>query len=95
LRDEKINIVLQLRYLPNLPEKADLVSVRFVRDEAYFKSWKGDARNTGGLFYNLFIHYIDLAIMLGADFQGVVAEHGEQERFIGAKMVIPRVGYFS
>jgi len=83
--DNRINIVLQLRYLPNLPEKADLVSVRFVRDEAYFKSWKGDARNTGGLFYNLFIHAIDLAIRLGADFKGIVAEHGEQEKWIGTK----------
>lgn len=83
--DDRINIVLQLRYLPNFPEKADLVSVRFVRDEAYFKSWKGDARETGGLFYNLFIHYIDLAISLGADFEGVVAEHGKQERWIGTK----------
>lgn len=81
----KINIVLQLRYLPNLPEKADLVSVRFVRNEDYFKSWKGDARNTGGLFYNLFIHYIDLAIKLGADFKGLVADHGFQERWVGVK----------
>lgn len=80
--NDKINIVLQLRYLPNLPEKADLVSVRFVRDEAYFKSWKGDARNTGGLFYNLFIHYIYLAQMLGADFKGLVSNYGHQERWV-------------
>ena len=81
----RINIVLQLRYLPNLPKKADLVSVRFVRGEAYFKNWKGDARKTGGLFYNLFLHGIDLAMQLGADFEGVVARHGEQERWIGTK----------
>ena len=81
----KINIVLQLRYLPNLPEKADLVSVRFVRDEAYFKSWKGDARKTGGLFYNLFLHGIDLAMQLGADFEGKVISEGKQERWIGTK----------
>jgi len=80
--DNRINIVLQLRYLPNLPEKADLVSVRFVRDEAYFKSWKGDARNTGGLFYSLFIHYIKLAIDLKANFVGEVACSGEQIRKI-------------
>ena len=87
--DDRINIVLQLRYLPNLPKKADLVSVRFVRDEAYFKSWKGDARKTGGLFYNLFLHGIDLAMRLGADFEGIVAEHGEQERWVGAKWSWP------
>lgn len=83
--DDRINIVLQLRYLPNLPEKADLVSVRFVRDEAYFKSWKGDARKTGGLFYNLFIHGIDLAIQLNANFEGKVASEGKQERWICTK----------
>jgi len=80
---DRINIVLQLRYLPDLPMKADLVKAVFVRDEKYFKSWKGDAKNTGGLFYNLFIHYIDLAIQLGADFEGMVLNEGEQERWIG------------
>ena len=90
IENDMINIVLQLRYLPNLPEKADLVSVRFVRDEAYFKSWKGDARNTGGLFYNLFIHYIDLAIRLDANFEGIVSEHGLQERFIKSNICSPK-----
>lgn len=82
---DRLNIVLQLRYLPNLYRKADLVSVRFVRDEAYFRSWKGDARNTGGIFYNLFIHFIDLAMQLGADFEGSVVSSGEQERWICSK----------
>ena len=80
--DDRINIVLQLRHLPNLPKKADLVSVQFVRDEAYFKSWKGDAKKTGGLFYNLFIHGIDLAMQLGANFEGKVLTEGDQYRYI-------------
>jgi len=80
--DDRINIVLQLRYLPGLPEKADLVKAVFVRDEEYFKTWKGDARKTGGLFFSLFIHYIDLAIQLGADFEGMVKVEGEQEKLI-------------
>jgi len=79
---DKINIVLQLRYLPNLPERAESVVAHFVRDEDYFKSWKGDPKNTGGLFYNLFIHYIYLAIQLGADFEGSVSESGYQARWI-------------
>ncbi len=37
---DAINIVLQLRYLPGLPEKAGLVKAVFVRDEDYFKTWK-------------------------------------------------------
>jgi predicted dehydrogenase len=79
---DSVNIVLQLRYLPGLPKKADLVKAVFVRDENYFKTWKGDARKTGGIFYNLFIHYIDLAIQLGADFEGMVKAEGEQDRHI-------------
>jgi len=78
----KINVVLQLRYLPGLPEKADSVKAVFVRDEAYFKTWKGDARKTGGLFLNLFIHFIDLAIQLDADFEGLVIPKGNQEKYI-------------
>jgi len=70
--DDRINIVLQLRYLPNLPERAEKVVAHFVRDDAYFKSWKGDPKKTGGLFYSLFIHFLDLAIQLGADFEGSI-----------------------
>ena len=70
--DDRINIVLQLRYFPNLPDKAEKVVAHFVRDEAYFKSWKGDPKKTGGLFFNLYIHFLDLAIQLGADFEGSV-----------------------
>jgi len=79
---DNINVVLQLRYLPNLPEKAKRVSVTMVRDEAYFESWKGDAKLTGGVFYNLFVHYLDLASRLGADFTGLVTREGKQERRI-------------
>ena len=68
--NDRINIVLQLRYLPGLPKSADLVTAHFLRDENYFLSWKGDPQKTGGLFYNLFIHYLDLAQRLGADFEG-------------------------
>ncbi len=82
IESKNINIVLQLRYLPNLPEKADLVKAVFVRDKEYFKTWKGDARKTGGIFYNLFIHFIDLAIQLGADFEGMVLSEGEQEKYV-------------
>jgi predicted dehydrogenase len=79
---ERVNIVLQLRYLPNLPKKADLVKAVFVRDEEYFRTWKGDARKTGGLFFNLFIHGIDLAIQLNADFEGRILTEGKQERTV-------------
>ena len=79
--DSRINVVLQLRWM-DLPDSASLIKVTMVRDKNYFKSWKGDPKNTGGLFYNLFIHYIDLAMILGADFEGAVKSEGKQIRVI-------------
>ena len=81
IEDDRINIVLQLRWA-DLPKTADNVRIRMVRDEKYFQTWKGDPKLTGGLFYNLFIHYIDIAIMLNADFLGCVVKDGRQSRFV-------------
>lgn len=78
--NDNINVVLQLNWLDNLPEKADLVEVKMIRDENYFKSWKGNVRNTGGMLPTLFIHYIDLAIKLDSKFSGMVLPEGKQIR---------------
>ena len=80
--DDRINICLQLQYAKDLPKKADKVIIQAVRDEAYFKSWKGDPKKTGGIFYNIFIHYIYMAHKLGADFEGRIITDGVQERKI-------------
>lgn len=87
--DDRINIVLQLRYLENLPEKAALIIARFNRNKEYFLTWKGDPKKTGGLFFALFIHYLDLAILLHADFRGYVSHDTKNERFIGTKLSWP------
>ena len=81
IEDDRVNVVLQLRWI-DLPEKADLVKVVMVRNDAWFKLWEGDPRKTGGLLYHLFIHYIDLALLLGARFEGLVVSEGEQIRMI-------------
>jgi len=78
--DDRVNIVLPFNYLDDLPNKASRVKVVMVRDDEYYKTWQGDHRKTGGIFYHLFIHYIDLAIRLGASFDGRVWPSGEQER---------------
>jgi len=80
--DDRVNVVLQMQYLENLPQKAELVEARFIRDKEYFESWKGDPMLTGGLFFNLFIHSIHLAKKLGADFRGEVATEGIQYKNI-------------
>ncbi|OFW47589.1 MAG: hypothetical protein A2163_00785 [Actinobacteria bacterium RBG_13_35_12] len=79
--DDRINIVLQLRYM-DLPKKADLVKAVMVRNEDFWNSWKGNPKLTGGFISEFFIHYIDLAIILGADFEGTVQEYGKQVRYI-------------
>jgi predicted dehydrogenase len=78
--DDRINIVLQLRYIEELPKKADTVRAIMVRDDEFFKTWKGNPLLAGGNIYEFFIHYIDLAILLGADFEGAVYPEGKQVR---------------
>ena len=79
--DDRLNIVLQLRWL-NLPEKIKQVKCTMVRGEEYFESWKGDPLKTGGLFFSLFIHYIDLALNNDAEFIGKVKYEGKQVRSV-------------
>ena len=80
--NDDVSVVMQLRYAPIPVKSAEKVCITMVRDEAYFKTWKGEPRLTGGIFYNLFIHYIDLAISLNADFVGIIQSQGKQARKI-------------
>jgi len=91
--DDRINIVLQLRYIENLPSKADKIVAHFVRNEDYFKSWKGDPKSTGGLFYNLFIHFIDLSILLDAEFEGSVNSREKQSKQIFVNFIREKIEY--
>jgi len=43
---------------------------------------KGNPELTGGLFFDLFIHYIDLARRYNCTFEGLVQKEGKQERWI-------------
>ena len=78
---EDVFVVLQLRWL-DLPESAEVIKIVAARDDDYFKGWKGNPELTGGLFFDLFIHYIDLARKYGCWFEGLVVENGGQSRSI-------------
>jgi len=64
-----IYTVLQLRYHPLVEEikkikgkvKID-IDIAVYRDEEYFTSWKGKKTLSGGLLFNLGIHYFDLLL---------------------------------
>lgn len=63
-----VNTVLQLRKHPELqnmakPSRLSVVA-KMYRDNKYWKSWKGQETLSGGILYNLGVHYIDLAIFL-------------------------------
>lgn len=62
-----VNTVLQLRHHPKLQDlKCSRVEVtaKMFRDETYWNGWKGDSLKSGGILYNLGVHYIDLLIFL-------------------------------
>jgi len=66
--------VYQLRYHPYVGKlKAELeqgkkhqveMDISVHRDEAYWKSWKGTEERSGGILFNLGIHYFDLLLYL-------------------------------
>ena len=68
--NKKIFSVFQLRYLPILKDIKILdwndikIVVNVHRDKKYFESWKGKDEKSGGILYNLGIHYLDLIILL-------------------------------
>jgi hypothetical protein len=79
--NDNISVVLQYRWI-DLPVSANVVRVVMVRNEEYFKTWAGNSSLTGGMFYHLFIHYIDLAIRLKAKFIGAIIPEGRQVRTV-------------
>lgn len=68
---KKIFLVHQLRYHPVLlkiktessPFKAELV-IKVRRDTSYWSGWKGNQERSGGIIYNLGVHYFDILVYL-------------------------------
>jgi UDP-N-acetyl-2-amino-2-deoxyglucuronate dehydrogenase len=69
-----IYTVLQLRHHPEVREIKKIVSfnqnyeikmdISVYRDSDYYKSWKGKKERSGGILFNLGVHYFDLLIYL-------------------------------
>lgn len=76
LKGVSINCILQLRLSPAVDKikrkiKPDLNTVELTyltpRGDWYGKSWKGDKEKSGGLLFNIGIHFFDLLIHLFGD----------------------------
>jgi UDP-N-acetyl-2-amino-2-deoxyglucuronate dehydrogenase len=69
----KVFNVLQLRHHPllkeiknNIKESGNVINmdISVFRDENYYNSWKGQKEKSGGVLFNLGIHYFDLLLHL-------------------------------
>ena len=83
--------VLQLRHHPLVnvitngkqsSSKKDIhINISVYRDLNYYSSWKGDGQKSGGLLFNLGIHYFDLLIHLfGSPTKITTSENINNER---------------
>lgn len=70
---ENIFSVLQLRYHPlfkdikaNIKEQGNVINmdISVFRDQKYYEGWKGQKDKSGGVLFNLGIHYFDLLLYL-------------------------------
>lgn len=85
--------VLQLRYhpelikweerIPRLPKCNVEMKIFVRRDEWYFKTWKAEERKSGGLLFNIGIHYFDALIFLFGFPYHVKTEYIEQKKAKG------------
>lgn len=65
---EDISIVLQLRYnelVKQIKDPKEIeIFVKTYREPNYFESWKGKTEKSGGILWNMGVHYIDLLCYL-------------------------------
>lgn len=80
--------VLQIRHHPLVQELREQVArggdfdvdmdISVYRDEKYFRAWKGDAKRSGGVLFNIGIHYFDLLMhVFGAPTKAAVTSLDE------------------
>ena len=82
--NKNLGVVLQLRNNPIIKKaKAEnfsgniKIEVATYRPPEYWNSWKGDSTKSGGIIYNMAIHYLDLLIHLLGD--PITIPHSEHE----------------
>ena len=78
---EGIFSVLQLRHHPMAKELKEQVSknkkynvemdISAYRDEKYYQSWKGQRERSGGVLFNLGVHYFDMLLYLFGEAQDI------------------------
>ena len=70
--DGSVGAILQLRHHPEIKKLKENLSgikngsiiLKFYRENDYWAGWKGDKEKSGGILFNLGVHYFDLLIHL-------------------------------
>ena len=64
IRDDRVNCLMQLRYVDvpklNSGKNTGYMDIYINRGDWYFEGWKGDEKKSGGLLFNIGVHYFDL-----------------------------------
>jgi len=85
---ENIFSVLQLRHHPllkeirlKIKEKGNIINmdISVYRDESYYEGWKGQKEKSGGVLFNLGIHYFDLLLYLFGEPKEVETEYLDEK----------------
>ena len=87
LINKDVNVILQLRLNPEIQKlKGGDVVIDYIapRGRWYYNSWKADVNKSGGLIYNIGIHFIDILCWLyGRPTNINILEHSD--RFIAGE----------
>lgn len=89
--DNDIDVVLQLHHHPEVIRLSKEVNdfhvgsvvVKVKRDQSYWDGWKGDELRSGGILFNLAVHYIELLIHLFGDKVQVIESHYTPKKAYG------------
>ena len=83
---EDVKTILQLRHHPALQKlnkpKEITVEAKMFRDDVYWNSWKGNEVMSGGILYNLGVHYIDLAVFLLGDSWEILSVERDKKKVV-------------
>ncbi len=87
---EGVNTVLQLRYNQEInsikewqPNSVNIV-LNMKRGDDYWKGWKGNKEHSGGVLYNLGVHYVDLLCYLLGKPIKIIEARGSNQHFFTA-----------
>lgn len=84
---DNIFTVMQLRYHPlieeikkNIKNNNDIeIDIDVHRDRTYFQSWKGQEQRSGGILFNIGIHYFDLLLYLFGPAQRILTTNYDEK----------------